>query len=1012
MEAGLWELLATDAVRERVAASGLIADLEPLDDGDAADRLALHVSRVVARTVEAIPEDQRAEKGVELVRRVIGQLGQLTDLPDGEVLHALYRRLPTGEADVVPRPLIPLLDTTLLTNARGEPGLVHQLRTEIASARRIDVVMAFVRRSGLFPLMDELRRHCASGGNVRILTTTYTNSTEPRALDELVALGAEVRVSYDETVTRLHAKAWVFHRSAATTTAYVGSSNMTHSAQQTGMEWNVRLSGARNPDVVAKMTAVFDSYWVNGDFVAYDKEEFLGRTARDGDSPFLLLSPVGIELRPYQEALLERLELARQMGQHRNLLAAATGTGKTVMAAVDYVRLRRQLPRHRLLFVAHRQEILDQSRRTFAQALRDPAFGELWVGGRRPAHFEHVFASVQSLAAADLADLATDHFDIVIVDEFHHAEAPTYRRLLDHLAPVELLGLTATPERADGQDVLARFDGRIAAELRLWDAIEGGYLSPFAYYGIHDGTDLTAVPWKRGQGYDAAALTNVLTADDAWASLVLKQVMEKVTDARRMRAVGFCVGVAHARHMAARFERAGIAAVAISGETPDAERRNALRDLADGRLAIVFTVDLFNEGIDVPDVDTLLLLRPTESGTLFLQQLGRGLRRAHGKAVCTVLDFVGNHRREFRYDLKYRALLGGATRREAERAVESGFAYLPAGCSAQLDTVAQAVVLRSIRESLPSTWKARVAALRAIGDVGLGRFLDESGLDLADVCDGSLRSWTGLRVAAGLPVAAAHDGDSKLLTAVGRLAHVDDAERIGAWGRLVEGPVPPELAAFDERARRLVRMLLGSLWSGAAPGTLAEALDALWAHPQVRDELLALLSVLAERITHVGGDSGLGADIPLRLHARYTRAEILSAFNVGTAVVPHNWQSGVLHRPEADVDLFTVTLDKSDRGFSPTTRYRDYALSRDLIHWESQSTTAAASATGQRYLHHESMGSRIVLFARLDRSSRAFWCLGPATYVSHTGDRPIAITWKLHHPLPADLYTAFAAAVA
>jgi hypothetical protein len=497
-----------------------------------------------------------------------------------------------------------------------------------------------------------------------------------------------------------------------------------------------------------------------------------------------------------------------------------------------------------------------------------------------------------------------------------------------------------------------------------------------------------------------------------WASLVLKKVHDKVTNPQTMRALGFCVSVRHARFMAARFQRAGIAAVALTGDTPDQHRRAALRDLSEGRVAVVFTVDLFNEGVDLPDVDTLLLLRPTESGTLFLQQLGRGLRRAYGKSVCTVLDFVGNQRREFRYDLKFRALLGGADRREAEAAVASGFPYLPAGCSADLDPVAQAVVLRSIRESLPSTAKARVAELRALGDVTLPVYLAASGLDLEEVCDGSSRSWTSLRAAAELPVAPAAAGDERTIVAVGRLLHADDTERLDLWSRLVEGTSAPDLSQWSERDRRLARMLLGSLWSTGAPPTLQEAAEALWSSPRRRDELLAVLSVLPDRISHVAPDAGLGDNVPLRLHARYSRLEILSAFGVGAAVVPHSWQSGVLHVPEAKADLLAVTLDKSGRGFSPTTRYRDYALSRDLIHWESQSNTSVASSTGQRYLHHEEMGSRVVLFVRVDGNARAFWCLGPAHYVSHSGDRPIGITWRLQHRLPADLYTAFAAAVA
>jgi superfamily II DNA or RNA helicase len=1010
---GLWELLVTQQLSEQLPSLRYEPEIGPIRDAEAADRLSRHVAGVIARLIRDLPDDQQAELGTRLVQEVVRQLDQLPDEPDGRVLYALYDRLPTGERRRIQRPLTPLLDTTLLTNSPGEPQLSHELRAEIDSANAIDVVMAFVRRSGVLPLLSDLRRHCAAGKPLRLLTTTYTNSTEARALDDLAALGADIQVSYETGATRLHAKAWIFHRAASTATAYLGSSNLTHTAQQTGLEWNVRLSAARNDDVIAKMIAVFESYWASDEFVPYEQEEFLRRTAEERAGDLEILSPVAIELRAYQDALLERIELARQRGHHRNLLVAATGTGKTVMAAVDYARLRRRLPRTRLLFVAHREEILRQSRATFSHAVREPGFGELWVRGQRPTRFEHVFASIQSLAAADLDDLPPDHFDVVVVDEFHHAEAPTYRRLLDHLAPVELLGLTATPERADGLDLLSRFDGRIAAELRLWDAISGSYLVPFAYYGIYDGTDLSGVPWRRGRGYDPEAVAGVLTADHAWAHLVIEEVRRKVTDVHRMKALGFCVTVGHARFMAERFREAGIAATAIWGETRPDVRQAALTDLVGGRLAVVFTVDLFNEGIDLPEADTLLLLRPTESGTLFIQQLGRGLRRADGKAVCTVLDFVGNQRQEFRYDVRFRALLGGVSRRQAERAVRDGFPFLPAGCSADLDAVAQEVVLRSIRESLPTTWPSRVAELRSLGDVGMSTFLEESGLELEDLY-ASGRSWTQLRQAAELPVPPPGQSDQALLRAVGRMLHVDDPVRIEGYRSLLAGAVPPLIRDLPERHRRLARMLFGSLSTLPISSSLAAGEAQIWEHPRVRAEMLELLEVLTGRVSHVGDDLGLGlADVPLRVHARYTRTEILAAFGVGQGeLAPPSWQSGVWWAPSVPADLLAFTLDKTSGSFSPTTRYRDYAVSRDLIHWESQSATSIASATGQRYLNHEVLGSHVLLFARLDVSSRAFWCLGPATYVRHEGERPIGITWRLRHRLPGDLYAAFAAAVA
>jgi superfamily II DNA or RNA helicase len=379
----------------------------------------------------------------------------------------------------------------------------------------------------------------------------------------LIALGGDVRVSYDVTGTRLHAKSWLFHRESGFSTAYVGSSNLTHSAQITGLEWNVRISGVRNPDVLEKLSAVFESYWNSGDFVPYDREVFAQATARKSDEETFVLSPIELRLEPFQERLLEEIATSREQGHHRNLLVAATGTGKTVMAAVDYARLREQLPRARLLFVAHRKEILEQSLRTFRHALREQSFGELWVDGQHPDRFENVFASIQSLNAQGLEHLPPHHFDVIVVDEFHHAAAKSYSDLLERVTPVELLGLTATPERSDGLSVTTFFDNRIAAELRLWDAIDQQRLSPFMYFGIHDGMDLRDVPWRRGRGYDTEALSNLLTGSDAAARLVLKELQRRIDSLSRMRTLGFCVSVEHAQFMARVFNEAGVSSSAV-----------------------------------------------------------------------------------------------------------------------------------------------------------------------------------------------------------------------------------------------------------------------------------------------------------------------------------------------------------------------------------------------------------------------------------------------------------------
>ena len=1026
MEEGLYEAIVTDALIKRLkSVPDDLTDRRPLNKAEAADRIAIHVSREIERALSDVSDEKRIEVGVNVARAIVGQLGELSSAsvdempaPHGEVLRGVLTRRPDGKPEPVAEPLTPLLDTALLTNAPGEPSLWKQIQSEIASADSIDVVMAFVRRSGINPLLEALRRHCEAGRELRLLTTTYTGSTESSALDRLIDLGAEVRVSYDTTTTRLHAKAWIFHRRTGFSTALVGSSNLTHSAQATGLEWNVRVSAARNRPVIEKFIGTFDAYWSSGEFVDYEPDQFVEQVAAahpKGQGPGLILSSIEVTPRPFQERLLELLAVARLHDRHRNLLVAATGTGKTVMAAVDYARLRHTLTRSRLLFVAHREEILDQSIATFRHVLRDASFGEKWVGGYRPRDFQHVFASIQSLNASGIDGIAPDHFDVVIIDEFHHAAATSYERLLKHLRPLELLGLTATPERSDGLPILHWFGDRIAAELRLWDAIDQQHLVPFQYFGIHDGLDLRDVPWRRGTGYDVSALSDVYTGNDVWARQVIEQV-RRFVDPDRMRCFGFCVSVEHARFMALTFQEHGIPSVAIWGETPAAERDQALKDLASGAVRAVFSVDLFNEGVDVPTIDTVLMLRPTESPVLFLQQLGRGLRKAAGKSVCAVLDFVGTHRREFRFDRRYRALLN-VTRRELESAVVHQFPYLPAGCNMQLDRVASDIVIRSLREAIPSRWPAKVDELRSlrhrVPDLGLSQYLEETGLDLDDIYGGG-RSWSELLESGGGPVRPPGPHEASLRRAIGRTLHVSDPLRLKTYRSLISRQTRPLVDTMTTTERRLTHMLVAALADQHVPGTssLQAAVDLVWQHPQVLAELSELYPILESRSDHVYAPLRTLEEVPLEVHAQYTRTEILAAFATGTQAGLPPWREGVRHVPDARCDLLAFTLDKTNGNFSPTTRYRDYAISPTRIHWESQSGTRESSPTGQRYIHHEARGHSILLFARMRQDDRAFWFLGPARYRGHTSERPMAVTWELDHPLSGDLFAAFAAAVA
>ena len=1024
---GLYERLVTNVLNASLTHTepGLVIR-EGLDPVDADVLLVRHVAASLRRALRSAPGEphDRLRAQIILCNQLLSQMAhalpKAVDEPGDQVAASHDRLLALLEPAEPParprrpaRPEIPLSVAALLVNGKGQPRIGTEVAKELDSADSVDLLSAFIKWQGLRIMEVALRTLTQRGGRLRIITTTYMGATDRRALDALVALGAEVKVSYETRTTRLHAKAWIFHRRTGFGTAYVGSSNLSRSAMVDGLEWNVRLPEAEQPDLLTVCAATFDNYWANPSFETYDPDRDGPRfdkavASERGGGADLPIEITALEVHPwpYQSEILERLEAERVLHDRwRNLVVAATGTGKTVIAALDYQRLRAAGKVDSLLFVAHREEILRQSLSMFRHVLRDGAYGESLVAGQRPTEWTHVFASVQSLARMDLAAIPPDRFDMVIVDEFHHAEAPTYAQLLDHLQPKVLLGLTATPERTDGRDVTSWFGGRIAVELRLWEALDRGLLCPFQYFGIHDDVDLSAVQWKRGLGYDLAALSNVYTGHDARAKKIGQAVIDKVSDVGSMRGLGFCVSIGHAEFMAARFNDYGIPAQAVSARSTRDERLEALRRLRDGSVKVIFAVDLFNEGVDVPEIDTVLFLRPTESPTVFLQQLGRGLRLSENKACLTVLDFIGNQNAAFRYDLRYRALTG-VSRRALEREVQVGFPYLPAGCHLELDRVAAGIVLDNIRRALHLRWRDLVAELRSLGDVGLATFLKETGLEPEDLYRSRKGGWTELRRAAGWEHLPPGIHDDQLAAAMGRLLHVDDLERLRAYRQALTGP--GEDQPSDGRAGRLMAMLHFSLW-GANQSLAGSTADLRRLHDDAprRAEILEVLEVATERLERVTRAADPGGPRPLQVHAHYRLAEALAAFGMTN---PGPMRQGVKHFGSERADAFFVTLRKTERHYSPTTLYQDYAISPELFHWESQSTTTERSPTGQRYINHQTQGSTVHLFVRESKESDgllgppAYLYAGPMRYVSHESERPMRVVWKLEHQLPAELF--------
>ncbi|MBO0696895.1 MAG: DUF3427 domain-containing protein [Zavarzinella sp.] len=1033
MKPGLYDQLLTLALQQDLDRLGdpRLFTLAPVDPEDSHAAVAQFVEHLMADGLLMYRGAEAADRQRRLVGRIIGALGEELGAAWADRLNIStpLRRLlavhatPLGQT--LDRPDTPLARSALLTGTRLDPSLGSQLRKELLTADRVDMLCSFIKWSGLRVLLDALRqladRPGADAPRIRVITTSYMGATDPRAVEELSRLpNTEIRVSYDTKRTRLHAKAYVFHRDTGFGSAYVGSANLSNAALSEGLEWTMKVSHYELPYLWSKIASTFETYWQDDEFQPFHGEaperlRLAIRRERESASPSD--SAVAFDLHPYpfQDEILDVLAAEREVqNKHRHLVVAATGTGKTMIAAFDYARVCQLEGRKpSLLFIAHREEILRQALGSFRAVLRDQNFGDLLVGGRDPEQERHLFCSIQSYNSRELWRRPPEQFEYIVVDEFHHAAAPSYRRLLDHVRPGVLLGLTATPERSDELDVLQWFGGRPSAEIRLPDAINRRLLCPFQYFGVADSVDLDGLTWQRG-GYRVEDLDRVYTGNDSRAALVLQKVHQLLLNPRRARGLGFCVSVAHAAYMARFFSQRGIPSAALTADSADGERLSAQDRLRAREVNFIFVVDLYNEGVDLPEVDTLLFLRPTESLTVYLQQFGRGLRAHREKDCLTVLDFIGAQRREFRFAARFRAL-GTNPAGSLDWEIEHGFPHLPSGCTLQLERVAQQRVLDNVRESVRLVRPRMVSSIRDLAGY-LGR--PPTLADALDYLDASLDellkrgSWSELLAEAGLGRKPADPDTERLGKGLRRLSHIDDPDRIRQLHTYLQSPEPGPPSSGTED--RVLEMLHVTLWGPESLGwSVQVAGDRLRQNPAAVSDLKHILDYQLSRapIHPAGRVSGVAE--PLTIHAKYTRDEILVGLGHWTLARRPDLREGVLHLAGPKVDAFFVTLQKTEEDYSPTTMYEDYLISHDLFHWQSQSNTSADSPTGTRYVRHRELGYTPLLFVRETRMtpsglSAPYAFLGPCDYASHTGSRPMSIIWKLRHSVPARLFRVMA----
>jgi len=902
--------------------------------------------------------------------------------------------------------------------------MVDHIRSGLGVAKRLDVSVSFVRFSGVQLIIDALKDFLARGGEARLLTSTYMGITQPEALRALSGLkGLECRVQISSKVG-FHPKIYLFLNDDSQ--GWVGSSNLSKGGLVSNIEANLMAS---DHDTVNLLSSSFDELWNRSDVFNVDSlwidtyaAALLRQISRhqfiSPPPPFSsTVTPIERDQQPTpnqaQTEALRALANLRSQSENRAVVIAAPGVGKTYLAAFDAFNAKAK----RVLFVSHRLEHLVQAQQTFAKVFPQSTTGIVGAG-RSDTAADLVFCTIQSLGSklSELLDFGA--FDYVVIDEFHHAAAQTYRRAIEDLQPGFLLGLTATPERQDGHDILELCDYNIAYEVRLVEAVNNGWLLPFHYFGIGDSTvDWETIKW-RNRAFNVADLETALAIEKR-VDLILEHATEKGYDGNRRATVGFCAGVRHANFMAVQLNERGFCAAALTGEDSIEVRQATYAQFADPNhpLEWLFVADLLNEGVDIPAINSLLFLRPTDSATVFIQQLGRGLRLTEGSEVLTVLDFVGHHRNAW-------LALEAISDRTASTNITTVLSVTPPrDCEIILDDLTKAIL---------SKVKRFVGRKRDSCQEAYELLRDESGppfpidlwgrLDMPEFSDfrSTFGTWLKLRVEMGDETAWERSLDEN--STVSRLFAICEKDwqqsRVYAyaliWALLMQPTDPvagyeaffarfpkwlPEYKQLDKtNAWITVEKQFGEL---IVNQRLAPDIFQVAPSVELGHHVESRIRLTLEKDFKLRHGGVLKSPDALRVHGRYSRNEIVNHFGVQYDPARHNL--GVIKFPQHIVIITKLDTDGAKSEF----QYKNVLLAPDLMQWQSQNQQRQANS---RYLlDHKNLGTTIHMFVQRRSHSEVFY-LGPVNVVAVEGNGPMTVNFQLQHRVglvAADLNVTF-----
>lgn len=957
---------------------------------------------------------------------------------------------------------VPLrIDKTVSFNGRLNELIINEkakfmnffvhLKNELMTCKKFYFIVSFIKYSGIQLLISTLDELEALGIKGEIITSVYLNITDPKALSKLLSYkNIKVKI-YNNSNESFHTKAYLFEKEKYHT-CIIGSSNISQSALYSAEEWNVKLTDNDFFDIYNQSFNQFQKLWNSNEAIGLT-EDFIGKYEeyKEKNKPQNTFDyrKIQTEKKKFipnsmQIEILEKLKNTRESGNNRGLVVAATGTGKTYLAAMDVKEFFKNRKNSSFLFIAHREELLDNAIRVFSDILHieKENFGRIFSGNKEVGH-NMIFASIQSLRNC-YKDFISDKFNYIIVDEFHHASASSYEKIIHYFKPEFLLGLTATPERMDGKDILALCDYNLVGEMGMRKAMEKDLIVPFHYFGVNDITvDYEKIPYRNGK-YDEEILLNDLSVSIRTDYIVEK--MEKFGyDGKYMSGIAFCQNIKHALYMKNEFLRKGYKSELLTSKTNLTERSKILESFRNKEIEILCVVDILNEGIDIPDINLLLFLRPTLSSTVFIQQIGRGLRKAAGKDFVTIIDFIGNHKKDylitkvFSDEIHNKSFLYEKKEKIIEQ-IKNQFSNIPGASYIELDRICQERIIDKIEKiNFNSRNILKEMYNEFKNDIGKS---PEEFLEISDF-DSNIELFV------------------ELVTKVGSFYEAQvqfENDNFIKYYRMKNPKT--DLLAYMEKKIRLcepftyltVKFFLKSKYEGQnlrnkyinSEILLSEykkyfsikdefknfyLLERIF-NELIEDEILEAdlygykISKKYEAIFYEEDKNfekrlsdlinlGLNEfrkndieefnDNVLITHKEYKRIDLQILLD--SKVPKGTWRAGYANT-EKDICLF-ITNDKS-HIMQENLKYDNSLHSDEIIQWISQPKTYHSSSVGQMFIKHREKNMKVHIFARKyafmnGNKTNPFIYLGQADYYRSFGDKPMTILWKLRRKLPQEL---------